>query len=429
MKSNLVKRLQAGEVSSIKLIGDSITFGVGATGAGDGTNPDGAVIFTDADGYTYRESKHEIPTWANFFRQYINTNFPSVTFFNAGIGGKSSKWANARKNLWVADNEDLVFVMLGTNDRWDTANPAEFEANLTEFLAYVNERSNTMIVMSATPTTSDNEPDKNFGMEEVDRVITKVCFENGYSHISHYRLMLDYLRYTRKVATDFIQSAGSHPIDAGYKVMWQHIQQELGLIDNQDNWFDFREELQSIKVLSDWASILPTTPITEKDSNGKDVFNLRAITSVAIPNGHGLTHGFPENTGGMLTTYRFSLANDMYVWQEYNVYISDSRYRRRWSGTGWMPWLKESQMTTIDTLQVDAFTLNANSWVRKALTTTQVLSSTNLYIVSPISFIPDGVIWSWTKASNNLLYINFYNAQGINLNLSNLIFKVTQITP
>lgn len=428
VKGDLVKRLQAGTVTSIKLIGDSITYGAAASGAGDGSNETGATIFTDTDDTIYHEAPHDIPSWANKLRAYVAALDQTITFLNGGIGGKSAKWGNARKALWVSEAEDVVFVMLGTNDRWDCATTAEFESELTGFLDYVDDHSETMIVMTATPTSTDDEVTNNFGMEEVDRVITKVCADKGYTHISLYREMLNYLLFTHKVATDYIQSDGSHPWDAGHLLIWQILQRELGFIDDQDNWYDLREVTENLKTQV-YTKVLPTTAINATDDDENLVFGVNCLTLTNIPSVYGGDNSFPDNAGGMLLTLRGSATADVYAQQLYIVTQSKHMYRRYWtSANQWSDWIKLHNMTEIETPNTIAqFTLAAGGRTRKVLTTSQTLLGTSIINVTPATFMPDGVIWSWTRASGTQIYINFHNAGLGEVTVNETTWRVNQI--
>ena len=105
------------DIKTIDLIGDSITVGVGSIGSGE--NSSGKVIFTDpSSGQVYRDNIKSSRCWANYFEEYINTKYPNIEFMNRGIAGKTLRWGNGVniKNLWVRER-DLIFVMLGTNDR------------------------------------------------------------------------------------------------------------------------------------------------------------------------------------------------------------------------------------------------------------------------------------------------------------------------
>ncbi|WP_066185770.1 MULTISPECIES: SGNH/GDSL hydrolase family protein [Gracilibacillus] len=229
--SNFYQKLVNGEVEKIKLVGDSITAGVGAQYL---LMPDVNQVIFENQEEVYREAGFEANSWSNLFRNYINEFFPDVEFVNAGISGKSAKWANRHKERWVGD-EDVVFVMLGTNDRWDSQNTLELKDNLTSFLEYVDANSEQMIVMSPPPALSDGQNERyHFGTEEINQVVKSICRAHGYQLISHYDAMTNYASSQGVALEKLLQTTGSHPIDAGYRVIWEHIKSELTLYDRNE---------------------------------------------------------------------------------------------------------------------------------------------------------------------------------------------------
>lgn len=228
--SSLSKRLQNGEVTKIKLVGHSVVEGLGALGHNvPGGNP---IIFYDGVNI-YREGDYTCRCWANYFREYVGANFPTVSFVNAGIAGKTVEWGLANAKYWIDNNEDVVFVMLASNDRI-TSNLSAFKSNTEKFLKYVHDRSETMIVLTENPATDDYDEAgvayRNFSTDAIDRVLTQICIDNKYSHISFYREMNQYITETNdKHLMEYYQSA--HPNDAGHLVMWNILQNKLGLGD------------------------------------------------------------------------------------------------------------------------------------------------------------------------------------------------------
>ncbi|OAK72693.1 SGNH/GDSL hydrolase family protein [Lederbergia galactosidilytica] len=225
--STLYQGLLNGDVTKIKLIGDSITAGVGAKGH---VIPDDNPVLFKSEGETYREADYEANSWANLFRNYTNRHFPDVEFINAGIGGKSTVFANANKEKWVSDKEDVVFVMLGTNDRWESSSIKEYKSSLEQFLKFVDSKSNLMIVMSPPPALTDGTNDRfNFGMKDVDKAVKEVTKKNKYTFISNYDAIMSYSEDHDLELKELLQDTSSHPEDPGYKVIWEHIKKDLTL--------------------------------------------------------------------------------------------------------------------------------------------------------------------------------------------------------
>ncbi|WEA47294.1 GDSL-type esterase/lipase family protein [Priestia aryabhattai] len=343
INSRFLERLIAGLITKIKLIGDSITAGVGA--AGYYTDPNGRPIIT-RNGSLVRELGKDwtvFPSWANLFRKYINTNYPAIDFFNMGVGGISTKEVVEQfLTELVSDDEDVVFVMLGTNDRSLTS-LEEYRANIEFLLDYVNKRSNLMIVMTASPSLSDFSDEtyttyaagRNFGAREIDKVLTEVCKENGYIHISHYRYLLDYASKRKVNIPDFLEPTGSHPKSGGHLAMWQNIQQRLGFANDVNEWLRYSE--QKLTII-DSAKIMPSCPV--------DQFPIDVSYSL-IKATDATTAGFPENAGGVLKTVKTRETIDGYVYQTYTIYRTGKIYSRAYNETtsAWSSWYAAGQIT------------------------------------------------------------------------------------
>jgi hypothetical protein len=286
--SSLLKRLQAGEITKIKLIGDSITEGYGATGhvqLVENTNNGNPVIFDNGVGTKWYEALYTDSSWANLFRNYISANFSGVTFTNAGIGGKTAKWALLNAQYWIDNDEDVVFVMLGANDKYHTTTLAEYKSDITQLLAYIKARCNLMIVMTENPATDDYDESgakgswNYFTTADIDRVLTEVCNENGYSHISLYREFLNHCKATSKSINEYVESIGPHTTNAGHELIWDILQKQLGLPDNYVNLKN-KQTVSIPQILIDGnfqvAQAVPTvgTEVTNPTSYTYPVFDM-----------------------------------------------------------------------------------------------------------------------------------------------------------
>jgi lysophospholipase L1-like esterase len=304
--------------TKIKLIGDSITEGVGASGH---SVPIGNPIIFDNGTEVYREGDYTCRCWANYFREYIGAHYPNVTsFINAGIGGKSTRWAmtDTNKESWVNANEDLVFVMLGMNDR----SLGDFKTNITQFLAYVKARSTNMIVMIPTPTLND-DPALNVEVRTINDTIVKVCQENGYFYISHYIDMLDYCQTSGVELSSLVQNdGGSHPIDNGYLWMWTNIQKRLKFVDIQDVYTS-RAKVSYLKL--DFA-----TSVSALSVFPKGVSYFQTFQNI---------NGFPYTLSGTVKTYKAVESND-YSWQEFIDATNKFSFKRIWktATNTWTSW-------------------------------------------------------------------------------------------
>lgn len=327
--------LETGQVTDIKLIGDSIT--VGAQGGG---LADPAGVFIGTTGV--REGNKTAPVWANFFRNFITAKYPEITFFNAGIGGWSLTDALSQGVNWYGATNDVVFLMLGTNNRTSTA--AAFEANFETVCHNIKATCNHLYVLTAPP--SDNDFDDSgvitspfvITMDIIDTIITKVCVENGYKHISFYRQFLEYREKMQVPFTVLLKEDDSHPIAAGYLLMWQIFQQQIGMITNYHDWKTSIIDTAKMRVVSELASytdVLSTTPPLS--------FAANQITYGYISTVHPDKANFPEGAAGNLTTIRG--VHNSFIIQTYNIYLTGTLYTRYgYSNNTWSPWKSESDL-------------------------------------------------------------------------------------
>ncbi len=224
--SVLADQLKSGNVKSIKLIGDSITAGAGGNGY---TIPaDGRVILQDGEAI-YRESSKLADTWANRFRAYAERpEFGQVDFFNAGISGKTAQWSLERKDKLVSSKEDVVFVMLGTNDRL-IGDLNQYEQTIRKLLSEVDERSKLMVVMAPPPSTQQIAHYQ-FSPESINNLLKRISSENGYVFVSHYDAVNEFLeQHPDTTYEDLMETRSPHPTSAGYEVMWKAIESKLQL--------------------------------------------------------------------------------------------------------------------------------------------------------------------------------------------------------
>lgn len=346
--TQLLNRLLVGEVTKIKLIGDSVTAGAQSKGYGVPTN--GRVILTNSrfneggTGYA-RETATDwntFPSWANLFRKYIKTNYPSIDFFNAGITGLAlEEVMNDYLTQIIRDDEDVVFIMLGLNDR---SEPLEtYEERMRDLIDYVKERSSLVILMSPPPTTSeyvDNEPskglleDRHFGSREIDNTLRKLSEEYNLPFISHFISSSDYLSKTSKPfkGDEGINADNTHPTTLGYKVMWQTIQRELKFANDITEWAG--NGYKEVKFLN-FDSVVNSTPLS--------FFAAKSVTYCAITNINPEKALFPEDRG-MLVTVKAEDNVPYFSYQQFFAYLTQKSYIRYWdSGKNvWKAWKEDT---------------------------------------------------------------------------------------
>lgn len=241
--THLVGLIRSGEITKIKVIGDSITHGMGGAGFqvdyGDGKVICVIDAMSGSNGVSFKvNTKGEC--WANSFKKYIETKYPYVTVNCWGTRGMSAhSWLtrghtenNVFKNCveqLITDEDELVICMIGTNDRSQGANIEEFDLNMTTIINYILGKGKKLLLMSSLPASLSNENDgtQHFNMEDVNNSLCN--FANNYNlwFVSLYNEVNKYLRNS-KISLDSILGDGLHPNDEGYNLMYELLLENLG---------------------------------------------------------------------------------------------------------------------------------------------------------------------------------------------------------
>lgn len=241
--NHIVGLIRSGEITKIKVIGDSITHGVGGTGF-QADYGDGKVIcvvdaLKGSNGYSFKVNTKGA-CWANSFKKYIETKYPYVSVDCWGTRGMSAhSWLtrghtenNVFKNCveqLITDEDELVICMIGTNDRSQGANIEEFAMNMTTIINYILGKGKKLLLMSSLPASLSNENDgtQHFHMEDVNNLLCN--FSNNYNlwFVSLYNEVNKYLRNS-KTSLNSILGDGLHPNDEGYDLMYKLLLEALG---------------------------------------------------------------------------------------------------------------------------------------------------------------------------------------------------------
>lgn len=214
--ARLKAMLDAGEVGSIRLIGDSITAGYCTDGFADPY-----VVHTDAVAYddgwdTHFEPTIEANDWANAFRSYAAARGVG-SFVNAGIGGWFMRNLAQNPDAWIREGADVIFVALGTNDA-GYYGPDEYREDARTALSAVANRCKLVVVVSPVSDLRDPatlvEP-----AASLKDVLRPLCEEGGYAFVDASGVC-----EPEQFAPD-----GLHPNTQGSLAIWGFIQQALGL--------------------------------------------------------------------------------------------------------------------------------------------------------------------------------------------------------
>ncbi len=215
----------------IKLLGDSITHGVGGSGFEQNGEHITANFSRNPDGYC----------WANKFKTFIESRF-NCTVTNNACTGTTIEFIIDNFDKLVNKEDDIIICTIGTNNRhqyFDQGPKHTKEEHMKLFYKNIialhnkfKEAGKDVIFMANIPASAENEEDgenywRLFHMNDVQDMYTKASFECGFPLIRLYSLFSKYCT-NNKIQLDSLLADGLHPNDKGYDVMFDLIINELG---------------------------------------------------------------------------------------------------------------------------------------------------------------------------------------------------------
>lgn len=207
----------------IKLLGDSITHGVGGTGFAQNGDPIVDGFARNPDGYC----------WANLFKAYMAKYYGCFVTNNA-CTGTNIEFILEHFDELVDEQDNLIICMIGTNNRHQYFHDVpkqtpeehleEFYRNVLKLHQRFVDTGKPVIFMAGIPASAGNEKDgenywRLFHMVDVCETYKKASKVCGFPLISMYDMFLDYCG-ANKISVDALLCDGLHPNDTGYEVMF-----------------------------------------------------------------------------------------------------------------------------------------------------------------------------------------------------------------
>jgi lysophospholipase L1-like esterase len=211
--------LNSGLPFKVKLMGDSIMHGAGGTGRADnGDLIPGTTFKMNPNGYCM----------ANSLRDLLQGKY-NAQVVNYAQSGTNSSIMYDQRNTLIEDDDDILIMQIGTNDRANLASTDVLKQHQRGIIEAAYAKGVKVILMSACPATleGDNDPIRNFGMFDVDKAIRELANEYNMEHISNYDAFLEYAEF-RNINMDTLLADGLHPNDSGYDVMFHNVVRNLG---------------------------------------------------------------------------------------------------------------------------------------------------------------------------------------------------------
>lgn len=208
----------------IKLLGDSITHGVGGTGFQQNGKQIVGGFSRNPDGFC----------WAKLFADYMQKTYPCEVINNA-CTGTDIGFIIQNFDALVSDEDDLILCMIGTNNRHQFFSQGSkhtreehmdaFYKRIPELYERFRNAGKTVIFMANIPASEQNECDgtdywRIIHMNDINDLYKRASEEYHFPFISLYDLFTGYCR-ENSVVLDTMLADGLHPNDEGYRVMFE----------------------------------------------------------------------------------------------------------------------------------------------------------------------------------------------------------------
>ena len=227
------KVLSSKDSIRIKLLGDSITQGLGGVGFEQDGEPIVEGFARNPNGYS----------WANLFTKYMKEKYNSEVVNNA-CTGTDIQFIIKHFETLVDESDDIVICAIGTNNRnyyhgqWDhTPTREEYGKAFFDYILELNDMLNAkgkqVIFVANTPVLPRREEDGPtwlmlLHMDDINEIYKRAAEKADFPLISLYERFNEYCEQT-DVDRETLYWDGGHPSDRGYDVIFKLMVEALGL--------------------------------------------------------------------------------------------------------------------------------------------------------------------------------------------------------
>jgi lysophospholipase L1-like esterase len=208
----------------IKIIGDSVAAGAGSSMS---YKTDELIFEEDGTKFFRRVAPN---SWCGLLEQYLQDNYAACTIENKGCGGAFSYQINRYFDAIISNDDNLVFVLMGLNDRKLTNGMEELKANCECVVDKLISKAKIVVLLTPTPSVHSNEyyPNRIYHTDEVVRILYDIADSRKILLIDNYKYIIEYLAENHLAIDDIIYGEGCindglHPSDYVQKLIFQNL--------------------------------------------------------------------------------------------------------------------------------------------------------------------------------------------------------------
>ena len=216
--------------TKIKLLGDSITHGVGGTG----WEMNGEPIAED-----FKRSPNSF-CWAKLFADHVEKKY-NASVRNNACTGTTIEFIIKHFDTLVSEDDDIVICTIGTNNRHQPKSEGvrrTFEEQsrlvyngILELEEKFKKSGKDYILVANIPAFNEEDtPDawRIIHMNDIHNLYVKAACECDFPFVDLYTLFNDYCEAHGRSVNSYLAD-GLHPTDEGYEVMYRLLMKEFGI--------------------------------------------------------------------------------------------------------------------------------------------------------------------------------------------------------
>jgi lysophospholipase L1-like esterase len=212
----------------IKIIGDSI-----AAGAGSSMSYKTEKLIFEEDGIKY--FRRVAPnSWWGLFEQYLQIKYMKCKVENKGCEGAFSYQINKYLATLISSDDELVFILMGLNDRKRKNVMEELRNNCECVVDKLMNNGKMVVLLTPIPSVHSNEYYLNriHHTHEVVQILRDISDSKKTLLVDNYKYIMEYLAKNQLAIDDIIYGEGGtndglHPSDTAQKLMFQNLIETL----------------------------------------------------------------------------------------------------------------------------------------------------------------------------------------------------------
>lgn len=221
--------------AKINIIGDSLAAGVGSS---EHYKTDDIILVDGNDVFVRRVAPN---SWWGKLKTYLGEKFPDCTLVNNGCGGIYSSQVRNNLNKLYNEEDDIIIILLGANDRKRHNGMNELNDNITYLVRHFKNIGKQVLLLTPNPSTVANDSYENriYHMEDVANVISHIALYEQILLVNNFNYIQEYLFITGEKMDDIIfgdncGNDGLHPSDKVQYLMYRNLLNCLELSQKVD---------------------------------------------------------------------------------------------------------------------------------------------------------------------------------------------------